>query len=54
MADPMHLVAAMPELDGWIALPCVSWVLLAGIDDRATALPLPVQAEVVVTPAAQP
>ncbi|HMO00384.1 MAG TPA: hypothetical protein PKD59_13305 [Miltoncostaeaceae bacterium] len=39
-ADVMRRALAAPELDGWIALPCVTWVPEAGIDDPATALPL--------------
>ena len=39
-AAVMHRALASPELDGWIALPCVTWVPEAGIDDPATALPL--------------
>ncbi|MGE0025860.1 MAG: DNA alkylation repair protein [Thermoleophilia bacterium] len=39
-ADVMLRALAAPELDGWIALPCVTWAGAAGIDDPATALPL--------------
>ncbi len=39
-AAVMRRALAAPELDGWMALPCVSWVPEAGIDDPATALPL--------------
>ena len=39
-AAVMRRALASPELDGWIALPCVTWVPEAGIDDPATALPL--------------
>jgi len=39
-AAVMRRALADPEMDGWIALPCVSWVAEAGIDQPDVALPL--------------